>query len=260
MWSRCQIAHGRLSCLKPSLPLQKHLTSCFFSTQALQVDKEVQYPPVKPRYPPGEWGYMTPEVAWQWQAEMDEIRKTTTVKDRLNRLCEIPERPIWYIKAMTNEPYMLPYQQYVTKTHLINGLPDVYSTMDVEAELKSLRPAVIDLILFENGAVDREKWLRKTGLSWFHSQHSAQCFVGQLLHTLMSDLSMTGKCDYLMRGQLDENVRVAAHWHRHGVRKKGRHPPHRPRPQHAAIQMDYLADCQIRIEKPLTPVIFNSSI
>ena len=117
------------------------------------LNEDVQYPPIKPKYPPGVWGEMKPKKAWELHETRETLLSKETAKWRLEEMAGVlPGNLMWIINSADAQPKMLSYKQYVTKTHMEKGLPEVYNdfstTLDPLAD--RIRPQVEDVILLEN--------------------------------------------------------------------------------------------------------------
>ena len=116
--------------------------------------REVNYPPVKPKYPPGIWGTMTPKRAWETHETRETLLRKPTAKWRLEEMAgELPGKIMWLVETVDPQPGTLPYKQYITKTHIQRNLPDVYSNAAEDDILQRLaervRSQVMDVILLE---------------------------------------------------------------------------------------------------------------
>ena len=95
--------------------------------------EEANYPPVKPRMPPGEWPEeYESKLAWRYWEEGEKYTRLRTIQERLSVLAylnvqqtldDLKQRrtrhyPIFLLSALPSTPKMSPYVSYITKTHL----------------------------------------------------------------------------------------------------------------------------------------------
>ena len=127
--------------------------------------REVNYPPVKPKYPPGIWGTMTPKRAWETHETRETLLRKPTAKWRLEEMAgELPGKIMWLVETVDPQPGTLPYKQYITKTHLQRNLPDVYNNATEDDILQRLaervRSQVMDVVLLEEELCRNEPAVR----------------------------------------------------------------------------------------------------
>ena len=124
-----------------------------FSTSAVRIvsavaipDTESLYPPIKPRYPPGQYGSLSEASAWRIDAWRDELLTIPRVKERLERIAGSENRFMWTVEALDRRPRNIEFRQRLLKTHVVKDLPaEVYTIDDsVSAVYEQLRPLLID--------------------------------------------------------------------------------------------------------------------
>ena len=182
--------------------VQRALRSTVASVQTVET---AEYPPIKPRYPPGQWADMEEWKCWYFHQKALDIQTLPKVKERLEKLSGTVNRRNTLLTPLCQStlPGDIEYKQYLTKTHIADGLPDVYSTMNVDNELQLVKPFVLDAILQHE--CDQHK--RTADNSRANKAHS---LMGQVLGVLLATLSHSN--DHLRRSQFDENVRVESWW------------------------------------------------
>ncbi|KAK3610184.1 hypothetical protein CHS0354_038820 [Potamilus streckersoni] len=228
--------------------------SCYFTNRrhySAQVQlqeevKEVEYPPIKPRWPPGQvWGELSEKNAWKIYDETQNIMTMPTVEERIKHLTS-NENKIALLRTRIN-PKNLQYFQDRTKTNLVDGLPDVYSSMekdgvlDLDAVVTRLRPIIIDGIEMEHDKLERSR------LFWAKSAKdmiATRLLLKQTLLPIRGYLS--GQNAHMQRSRFDENVRVVAFWDKYGEK-------------HKRIENDYNRNARRRRKKDEDdkPVMFN---
>ena len=231
------------------------------ATNVLQRDSP-EYPPIKPRYPPGKWGDMPEWKCWkmhEWGQEMLTIPK---VKERLEKIAGEKNRFLQLLEPFTVWPADLEYKQFMTKTHFINGLPDLYESMNVDAELALIKPLVIEGIVQES----EMQYKHKVNDNIMQQQSGKVCTYkshhlwGQIISILLSSLSANN--EHLLRSQYDENVRVETFWQRlctvQEEKEEDDDSEERKRkplwPEMWMAQMKHKTNHQIRTELPLPQV------
>ncbi|XP_041360632.1 39S ribosomal protein S30, mitochondrial-like [Gigantopelta aegis] len=217
----------------------------------LEENTEVEYPPVKPKFPPGKWGDMDRKYAWHWHDETTKIAEITDPKQRMDELTS-KEMKMWLFKVPEVYPRQLLFQQYATKTHMVEGLPDIYTSLETDLLVNKIKELLIEYICLEQDKILRNVYLSKFS-SWIQSHQRSRIIVDAINRSI---LQMTSDgCDHLANCQIGEGVRVSAFWDRHGIERNRRvmHPTKTTyvTVQDSRFQAKYVADFQIRVEQPL---------
>ncbi|GAB1600121.1 39S ribosomal protein S30, mitochondrial-like [Argonauta hians] len=176
-------------------------------------DKEIQYPPIKPRWPPGSWGNMSEKRCWEiWEKSNELKNPKKNLKQRFNLLSPEPELT-WNFAAVQQYPKSFEYQQYITKTHMAPGMPEVYEQLEEQATayLERIRPLVKDVILFENCFVDRTRIQSNSYKLKKITFPRTEQIINCLLSVLAPDFPHLASC------QFAEDVFVRAFWDRYGI-------------------------------------------
>ncbi len=198
----------------------------------------VQYPPVKPKYPPGKWSSDMPGyVAWRIHDKRQILLNLPDVRERLELMAGPDPKILWRIRAFDPIPDILPFKQFVTRTHIQKTLPDIYSSVNVDDVWERLKTCLLDAIIQE-----------QTFLCSHRSAKSST--VKTVVRHLLSMLSF--ESTDLLRTQVDDNARLETFWWSMGF------------PDADAIRGSYLGrlkmqyqeaiDMQLRTEMPLTQV------
>lgn len=178
----------------------------------------VQYPPIKPKFPPGKWGDMEHEYAWLWQKAKEEITDIPDVQGRLDHMNSMEMSCINAI-PYNDHPDYLHFAKFITKTHLFKwneNKPVVYS--DIRATVEALDLEVIDRIkqtLIEQIELENELILRDSPLN--KEKEFSKLIIRCIVDTLTTHLS--GVCDHLRLSMYDEDVIVRTLWDRHGIKR-----------------------------------------
>lgn len=201
------------------------VASAYLAPDSLEKHESL-YPPIKPKYPPGQqWGSMTPDYAWLWHRRKEESIAIGDVRERTKALCEKEMNQLVY-KVRDFYPRSLAYHKYVTKTRVVDGIPNVYQRFidaaKVDALVARLTPIVSDIILMETDQLERKKYLQEGFFNYCTKQ--ACLLVRNILGTLVTE--MAAEFPHLQTAQYDENVTIAAFWDRHGFQRKSqvKHP------------------------------------
>lgn len=236
-----------------------------------ELETPVDYPPIIPRYPPGQWGELSEKSAWYLHRLADDALSIPFVRERLESLAGSTNRLMWIVEPTDIRPKNIGYRQMLTKTHIAKGLPSIYSDADLNSQTdacfdkyKSSITQAIELEmehhykirLQENihGAifVDREKYV-------------VNRMLGAVLNTL--SVQLAEEKQYLQRSQVDGRVRVETFWYRGGFRGEGnvalgKWSNIRTKDGSNAgiiqLQLRHKADWQLRTEEPL-PQVSNLS-
>ena len=186
-----------------------------FSSLVAEPDAEpdtVQYPPIKPRWPPGSWGGMTEVEAWKkWDKKVELETQSLSIKERLDIVS--PQAQLsWEFPAIQRYPEGLHYQQDITKTCLLNGMPEYYETLEEEAVacLSTVRSKVEEGLILEKDLLDR------SNIQFEYPKNHLKNFYtrSQLINCLIT--SLAADYPHLRTCQFGEDVQVKAFWDRHG--------------------------------------------
>ncbi|XP_076443568.1 large ribosomal subunit protein mL65-like [Babylonia areolata] len=231
------------------------------STNAKAVSSEGKnsfYPPIKPKYPPGRWGGMEPSYAWLWHKQEEESLAIPDVQKRTAALCNKEKKQL-VMKVRDIRPGTLEFKKYITKTHVLSGLPDIYSSSLDSALLDKmtsrLSSLVCDLIVFETDQMLRRGFLKKFKMAG--DQHQCEMAHG-LFRSIINHLAaqLAAHFPHLLTMQFDEKVTLSAFWDRHGIsrtRTRMIHPDYFEFQTvgDTCITSTTTADFLLRAEKPL---------
>jgi len=123
----------------------------------IQTVATVEYPPVKPQYPSGRWGNLNPTSAWHLQRLTDSLRKIPSVKRRLDTLAGDKNKVLWVVEPFDKRPNNLAFKQYLTKTHVVHGLPPIYDNVNVDEVYDEVKEALPEIITQELDHVYKAK-------------------------------------------------------------------------------------------------------
>ena len=214
----------RLGVCRRSPVLSQIRCSSLVSAEAAPVSTEEAnplYPPIKPKYPPGRWGAMTPSYAWMWHQSREDSLAIPDSQKRIAALCDTEMKQL-VLQVKQTRPRVLDFKKYVTKTRILPGLPDLYSTA-LESTLldqltTELSPLVCDLIVMETDQMLRQGMLERVPMYGNgHAEATANVLTRSILSALTTHLS--SQFPHLLTLQFDENVSVSAMWDRHGIER-----------------------------------------
>ncbi|XP_033749823.1 28S ribosomal protein S30, mitochondrial-like [Pecten maximus] len=236
----------------------------YYSLGAVQEqDDAVQYPPVKPKFPPGDWSGLEREYAWQmyhWEQEVLEIPSVEGRIDYIKKLQKshnkyrIDGQFAWFFDGKSLEPRLLNYQFDKTKTFPIEGLPSIYDNVDIKSDLEALTPVVKDIILSECDKVSRRSSLANpVGLN---KEKISKLLIKSLILKILSSLSCSHS--HLLTAELSEDVFQQAYWDRYSDRGL---LPEKEKPQKKVMkyQGEYKTSFQLRTELPLPEFVGRDS-
>ena len=219
----------------------------------LEENSEVEYPPVKPKFPPGKWGDMERTYAWHWHEETSKIAEITDRQERMDQLTST-EMKMWRFNVPELYPRQLQFLQYATKTHMVEGLPSVYENLESDLLVKRVKELLIEYISLEHN-IHRDVYLSKL-ISWKQNIQRSRVMVDAINRSILQ-LTMD-KNDHLANCQVGEDVQVSAFWDRNGIERTRRvmHPKKYVyiKVQDSRFQANYKADFQIRVDRPLPEV------
>ena len=237
---------GNARCNSTSAAIQEH-------------EEEVTYPPIKPRFPPGEWGNMRDKTAWKWHEDGEALLKHDTVRKRLRTFSEEPKN-IYKVNGIDRNSEILPYRQFITKTALVDGLPELYSDINVDNNLEVICSRVKDAILANQGLLDQTKiyqYRNRPYTSEVHLTAATHNFLSQLVNIVLA--STSAHFPHLLTAQVDERARVESFWYKGGYQLEEEGPPTHNIAgvyRRDALRMYYrnTPNFQIRTELPLSEV------
>ncbi|XP_059172206.1 uncharacterized protein LOC131953164 [Physella acuta] len=248
--------HSRLSLHR--LLIKRYLSSDLktLSSHTYLADN-VQYPLIKPKYPPGSWGDMEPSYAWQWHELKQKMLSIPNVEGRLETLLNkrtmaMIENPIidprvhnfkervqeliesaattMVLEPNNFHPATLPFRLYATKTVLLpcKNVPleilDNLVVNDLEILLKDFKNHINDHLLLEHEWLDRNRSAAKPAkIKKIIKAHTLiKCISNFLIAQLGKDYT------HLKTAQYDEHVTVRALWNRYGFERKKQKYIHDP--------------------------------
>jgi len=237
-------------------------------------DTESLYPPIKPRYPPGQYGRLSEECAWKIDAWRNELLTIPRMKERLENIAGRywENRFMWTLGPMDRRPRNIEFRQRLSKTHIMKDLPPGMYGIDDEtvcAAYERMRPLLLDYIGLEwqhHAGTVLEKDAADTA-SDAELQQLVHNVVGGLLKTMIVELASSN--EHLLRSELDEDVRVETFWYVSGFTGEGNKcdgqwPDVKLRNGDDAgilmFQYRHKANWQIRTELPLPEVCIGIGI
>jgi len=189
-------------------------TSSVRITNAVAVpDTECLYPPIKPRYPPGQYGGLTEACAWDVDTWRNELLAIPKVKERLERIAGSENRFMWIVEALDRRPRNIDFRQRLLKTHIVKNLPEMYAVDDtVTSVYERLRPVLSDHFRLEwqHQHADILEKVATGSASDGELQQFVHHLIGSILKTMVVEMAASN--EHLMRSQLDEDVRVETFW------------------------------------------------
>ncbi|XP_061172346.1 uncharacterized protein LOC133181774 [Saccostrea echinata] len=206
-------------------------------------DEKATYPLIKPRFPPGKWGDMEPRVAWEWYDSRQEFMMLPTAEERIQlmdtKYCKDKYcHKYWNYSLLNRTPGNLKYQQIMTKTVLeeVPNLKDRIHSLDkinVEELTKVkhiLCPIVMDILTEEHTQLDRRH--AKPVLGYNNERVTEDKHPDIIIKRLLYVISTVLGNQYpqLSDMQITENVELAAHWEKYGIKRIN--PPNIIRKRH----------------------------
>lgn len=182
--------------------------------------ENAEYPPIKPKFPPGSWGNIDREQAWMWNSLKEKVLDIPTVSDRLNVFLNKNHDAI-FLDPINEHPSKLAFRQYVTKTHLIpwsssnteDDFPLLSSVQNSELLFFRIKQAVTDHLLVESEAVCREN-VNPSVESNLKCNLLFRCISDTIIHHMWKHFEHLQECQY------DEDVTIRSLWHRHSVERE----------------------------------------
>ena len=225
---------------------------------------DVDYPPIKPRYPPGRYGGLNESCAWDLDTWSKELLAIPKMKERLEWIAGSENRFMWIVEAMDRRPSNIEFRQRLSKTHIVKGLPEIYTVDEtVDSVYERLKPVLMDQVRLD-WQYQHRNVVAKAAVGAAPDgelQRHVHDIVGGIVKTMMVELAASN--EHLLRSQLDEDVRVETFWYvggftGEGNECEGRWPNMKLKNNEDAgilmFQYRHKADWQIRTELPLPEV------
>ena len=217
-----------------------------YSTKAVE-QTDVEYPPVKPKFPPGkQWSDDIPlyKVWKQYKTEQN-LLKLTDVRERLETISE-KDVKIMMIQSFDKNPRSFEIKKHLTRTKEVKGLPEMYSDMNVEADYEKLKPILIDAILLEHEFFSNNLGRKRMAP---YDKLILQCnrLISSIIDTIL--IVCTHNHKHLANVQVDNDVRVETCWKVNGFDYDINHHLGRAWMQYKGKRLK-----QIRTELPLPEV------
>ncbi|KAK7115880.1 large ribosomal subunit protein mL65-like [Littorina saxatilis] len=259
----------RLHICRRSLAYSQKRRSSVVSVERVAISNDEPnslYPPIKTKYPPGTWGAMEPKYAWLWDKRREESLAIPDVQQRIAALCD-KEMKHLVVKVKDERPRTLDFKKYITKTHVMPGLPETYRTA-VDSSLLDELTALLSPLICDSIAVEMDQLQRRGYLKHFMKagNHQESAAAHLLLRTILCSLSaqLSGQFPHLLTMQYDENVNLAATWDRHGIKRSRRRMVH---PEwftsdivsDQRVKANTSADFVLRSDQPLPEFVSHDS-
>ena len=251
---------------------------------------EPNYPPVKPKYPPGEWlDNACTKKAWHYYDEGQKFHALKTIQERLSvmaylnvqqTLDDVKTRrtryfPIFKLTSIPPTPQMLPFNRYITKTNIVlqdgvHNESDLSLNATISPDLyEKLKTSVQDIILSNSAerqgellekhqipehadSYQPEGKLREAKLKAKLSQSDS--LLKDILNAVATILSTSELNQHLVGAQYGNNVNIKSYWKRCGYETQKPRGAVSPDPDTIRYQFDDVATFQIKCDKPLKPV------
>jgi small subunit ribosomal protein S30 len=190
----------------------------------------------------------------------NELLTIPRVKERLEKIAGDKQKVLWLVEPMDRRPKNLEFKQRLTKTTIANGLPEIYKNFeDIDGIYDRLKHSVVEAIDLELEYQERTRLQASANdtMQFDEDRHIGHSVLGRVMNSLVSRLAISN--DYLLRSQLDEDVRVESFWLAGGFTGDGNQAKGKLRmldreKNNAGImlfQYRHKADWQIRTEQPL---------
>ena len=234
--------------------------------------EESLYPPVKTKYPPGQWNKISPDSAWKIHESAHKILRAPSAKWRLEKLAGNKDKKLWLLSPLAPRPNNLEFQKIITRSHLIEGLPEAVRETATKLDSGSLVGKSVEVFqrLYEQEFYQLNRNFDEKMNDDFGDINEKEMeaadiqnniFISRATKTLIGLLK--GQKEYLMKGELDENVRVETFWSVggfEGEEKSGVGAWEDIKTKDGTdagiltFQYKHLTDLQVRSEQPLPEV------
>lgn len=220
----------------------RKVNNCNFSSAGVKyythsavevVSNNVNYPRILDATPEG-------KLRNERQKFYDHVLSLPTAEEKLLAITSWNYKPrvkVFRMSAAALTCNGVPFQQYVTRSHLIHGLPQKYQETNVDETLNFLQPHLFRVIA-QNLS---DRW--KTGFKF--GQKATYELVSQIYRILSL------KHDFLLHSAFDRNPRISAFWwHGDFASEKNKLDE-----KNICFQYEGLANFAVRIKAPLAPIV-----
>ncbi|RNA28306.1 vegetative incompatibility WD repeat [Brachionus plicatilis] len=252
---------------------------------------EATYPPVKPKLPPGEFSAdYDPKLAWLYYEEGQKYTALKTIQERLSVLAysnvqqtldDLKQRktrffPIYKLSSLSKTPKMLPFNQYITKTHVqsidehtgLASSKDSYQKLDYNL-YEMVRSKVKEIIVN-----NYQRELRKESIDYTVPVHEdtyrpevvekraqvdrehkfSNLLIRDILNFMTSALGTQDSNWHLLNAQYGVDVDIKSYWKRSGFASEKPRGAVYPDTDTIRFQYEDIASYQIKCSKPLRPL------
>ncbi|CAF0943793.1 unnamed protein product [Brachionus calyciflorus] len=250
---------------------------------------EAIYPPVKPKLPPGEFHEdYDPKLAWLYHDEGHKYTSLKTIQERLSVLAysnvqqtldDLKQRrtrfyPIYQTSTISKTPRMLPFNQYITKTHVqmtddtnkLSHSQNSYKNLDYN-KYEMIKTKVKEIILNNH-----QRLMNNESIFYGIPQHNdtfrPECiekqkkldrdvaFSNLLIRDIFNFISsvLSSQNSNLINAQYGFDVNIKSYWKRCGFKEERPRGAVYPDTDVIRFQFDDIASYQIKMDKPLKPL------
>jgi hypothetical protein len=282
----------------PGHKKKPYATSVDYKLEDRYLD-EPNYPPIKPKYPPGYWPNTSStsesetnneiKLAWKYFQDGQKFHSLKTIQERLTVLAymnvqqtldDLKERrtrysPIYKLILTPKSARMLPFNKYITKTHVTtsnnqdnNSNKEILLNSSIDQQLyqllKQSAEETISINLMNRNAqiIDEhkppkhpdsyqpEKIISEEKLN--AKINKSDSLIKDILNTITTILST--KYDHLSTAQYGQGVNIKSYWKRCGFKDQKPRGAILPDTDSIHFQFEDVATYQIKCDKPLKPV------
>jgi hypothetical protein len=245
-----------------------------------KINSDIIYPPVKPKYPPGDWpdNYDT-NLAWKYFEDGEKYKSLKTIQERMTILAysniqqtiddlnikRTRHFPIYSISGLLKSPKMLDFIQYITKTQLLDNLSDnlELSNQINENLFNKIKNNLKETILIninkkkyikENYSDLKHPSIRENEIKNENNLEDSNSLIKDILDSITTLLSVHIPDSHLSSALYGNNVNIKAYWKRCGYKNHSLRGCVNPDNDVIRFQFDDIATYQIKTNKPLKPV------
>lgn len=266
---------------------KKQLANPIIYSFSENVNNEINYPPIKPKYPPGDWleNYDI-DLAWKYFEDGEKYKSLKTIQERMTILAysniqqtiddlkikRTRHYPIYSISCLLKSPKMLDFIQFITKTQLGNdSIVEEKLNNQIDQNLynkikKNLKETILISVnkkqkIKENYAIPIDSKTYKPNFSRnddINEQYlvDSNCLIKDILNSITSILSISILDSHLANALYGNDVSIKAYWKRCGYKNQFLRGCVNPDNDAIRFQFDDIAVYQIKTDKPLKPVSY----
>ncbi|XP_054710050.1 LOW QUALITY PROTEIN: 28S ribosomal protein S30, mitochondrial-like [Uloborus diversus] len=180
----------------------------------------------------------------------DSIKALPTVEEKMYELAlqQRSHLKVFQLNSICNTYVGVPFQSYITRTHVINGLPEHITGINVDQELDEIRNVFCE-VLYKD-IIRSWKANEQMNLSELFSKKDSGIRLLQAL-IAQSYKKLGRKNDYILESVIQQKTRINSFWWHSGFESEKK----KLFEENLCFQYSDVAAFSIRMKQPLLPIV-----